>query len=122
MILTSFSDWVRASRRAKDLTLVQVAEKAGVAQPVWSQWESGKATPRRETVIKIADALGVDHKEALVRAGYLPSEVPAADNDEMRELMRELEPIIMSLRPERRRSVRRYLINIARNLPDLMAV
>lgn len=120
MMLTSFSDWVRASRRAKDLTLVKVADKAGVAQPVWSQWESGKATPRRATVVKIADALGADHKEALMRAGYLPSEVPNENDDTMKELMRELEPIIMSLGPERRKSAQRYLVDQARNLSELL--
>lgn len=122
--LTSFSEWVRASRRAKDLTLLEVAERAGVKQPVWSQWESGRATPRRETVIKIADALQVPHKEALMRAGYMPSETSCCDTGASHRIWSQLEPILMGLpadkQPVAERMLTEMMVEGARHIRELL--
>lgn len=119
--LTSFSEWVRATRRAKDLTLNEVAERAGVKQPVWSQWESGKAVPRRETVIKIADALQESHKEVLMRAGYLPSEPECCQTEDSRQLWAELEPILMGFPADKRPVAKRMMVDYARSIRDLLS-
>lgn len=115
--VTSFSEWVRTTRRAKDLTLEEVSGRADVSQPVWSKWESGKAAPRRETVVKIADALQEPLDSALLLAGYTPS-APGGVSD----LAQQIEPFLLRLRPDRRAAAERLLIDMARNLPELMAV
>lgn len=53
------------------LSQEECSERAGVSQSVWSDYEKGADRAlRRDTVEKIADALGVSRKEALAAAGY----------------------------------------------------
>lgn len=46
-------------RKNSGLTQVQVAKQIGVSEVCYQCYESGKRTPRVDTAIKIADALGV---------------------------------------------------------------
>lgn len=119
--MTSFSDWVRSTRRARNWTLVEVADRAGIKQPVWSQWESGKAVPRRETVIKIADALMVPREDALLRAGYLPG----AEHNEAREgvspLSREIDTFLLNVPEDRRPTAEHIIRESARTISEALA-
>ena len=46
-------------RKNSGLTQVQVAKQIGVSEVCYQCYESGKRTPRVDTAIKVADALGV---------------------------------------------------------------
>ncbi|WP_270599253.1 helix-turn-helix domain-containing protein [Faecalicoccus pleomorphus] len=52
-------DKIRQARLRKGITQNQIAEKIGISQPTYAQWENGKRKPKLETLKKIADALEV---------------------------------------------------------------
>ena len=55
-------------RKNSGLTQVQVAKQIGVSEVCYQCYESGKRTPRVDTAIKIADALGVENLRELFGA------------------------------------------------------
>lgn len=71
---------LRAFRRARNLKQSTVAVQAGISVSYYSELESGvKASPSREVLLGIMDALGLDaaDERALVRY-WLASEKAAA--------------------------------------------
>lgn len=52
-------------RQALGLTQADVAERLGVARPVYTQIESGRTTPGLDTVERVASALGTTPVELL---------------------------------------------------------
>lgn len=52
-------------RHAQELTQAQVANQAGISVPTYSKVESGKTSPRMETLYKIAKSLDVKVEELL---------------------------------------------------------
>ncbi|NED64690.1 helix-turn-helix transcriptional regulator, partial [Streptomyces sp. SID10244] len=50
---------IREVRKTRGLTMVQLAELAGVSQGLISQVENGRADPSLETLRRIAEALGI---------------------------------------------------------------
>ena len=76
---TALGAAIRERRLAHELTLVALAERAGLSQPFLSQVENGRATPSMDSLVRIASALGTtpqalfgaprgDHEAAVVRA------------------------------------------------------
>ena len=59
----SFGEQLSLLRRRKGLTQGELAEKAGILREMISNYESGKITPRAETLKKVASALEVDFEE-----------------------------------------------------------
>ena len=53
------SDKIKKIRLEKGIKQKDIAQKIGVAQPTYIQWEKGTRNPKRETLIKIATALDV---------------------------------------------------------------
>lgn len=51
-------EWLIQIREAKGLTQGAVANAAGIAQPSYFEIEKGISTPRPETAMKIAAAIG----------------------------------------------------------------
>ena len=49
---------LRGLRKARGLTMVQLAGLVEVSQSAVSQWESGREQPARENVVRLARALG----------------------------------------------------------------
>lgn len=66
-----FSTNLKRIRKEKGLTLKQLGDKLGCSPQLISQYELKKRTPKVETIIKIADALGVNEFELMA----IPSEV-----------------------------------------------
>ncbi len=54
----SIADNVRAKRKARKMTQVELAERAGIAQALVSQIEGGQDNVKVETLRGLADALG----------------------------------------------------------------
>jgi ribosome-binding protein aMBF1 (putative translation factor) len=50
---------IRAARNAKGLSTRQAAELAGMSQPNWTRLETGKHQATVDTLVAVADALGV---------------------------------------------------------------
>lgn len=67
---------IRAMRRAAGLTQKQLGEMSGIAEPTIRRYELGKLNPKRETLEKIANPLGV-HWLDLAGDGF----VEDLDND-----------------------------------------
>src|ERR1700709_2880441 len=70
---------IRAQREAAQVSVRQLAEKAGVSNPYLSQIERGLRKPSADVLSQIAKALRVSAEVLYVRAGILepsdPSEV-----------------------------------------------
>ena len=54
-----FGDRLRELRLKKGLTVTELAELSGMTQPTISRLETGGRSPSWETVIRLAEALGV---------------------------------------------------------------
>lgn len=83
---------IREHRKARGMTMVEVAQAIGVSQPAISQWESGIAPPGRESLVELAKLWHVpigtlmgdpDLKpskkggpSALPATGIMPTDVP----------------------------------------------
>ena len=69
---------IKETRIKKGLTQQQVADSIGVTYQNISQYERGVRTPKNETLIKIADALGVSVYELIGFNGANTNDVPLA--------------------------------------------
>lgn len=89
-----FEEWVTKTRTEKGLSQTECAERIGIKQPSWQEYENPTKNRQRDkrTVLKIAEALQVPEKEALQAAGYQSVEG---------EIPRELETIWQSVPRER---------------------
>ena len=56
---------IREARRAKNLTQVEVAKKAGISQNHYAQIERGEKIPTTSNFLKIIDAIGVTSADIL---------------------------------------------------------
>ncbi|MGC7299123.1 helix-turn-helix transcriptional regulator, partial [Mycobacteroides abscessus subsp. massiliense] len=63
--------FIRAQREAAQVSVRQLAEKAGVSNPYLSQIERGLRRPSAEVLNQIAKALRVSAEVLYVRAGIL---------------------------------------------------
>lgn len=61
--MTNFPERLKELRAARKLTQTRVAELLGISPRVYHRWEAGGATPLFDTVVKIADVLGVSLDE-----------------------------------------------------------
>ncbi|MGO8964721.1 helix-turn-helix domain-containing protein [Mycobacterium sp.] len=85
MVTTAASDigsFIKAQREAAQVSVRQLAEKAGVSNPYLSQIERGLRKPSADVLKQIAKALRVSAEVLYVQAGILepsePSEVCGA--------------------------------------------
>lgn len=60
---------IRRHRKDRELTLKEVAEKAGVSEGFMSQVENNVKSPSVETLIKICNAIGVNAGDVLNQVG-----------------------------------------------------
>ena len=71
-------DLMRRRRIELGLTQVQVSERAGMSQEWASGVERGKIKyPRRESLVKLADALNLPREDVIVAAGFAPTRAGA---------------------------------------------
>jgi DNA-binding XRE family transcriptional regulator len=76
---------IRELRKAKGMTMVEVAAAIGVSQPAISQWESGIAPPGRESLVELSKLwhipvgtlMGDPEVKGSGRKGSGPSALPA---------------------------------------------
>lgn len=65
---------IRKNRKERGLTQKALGEACGIAEPTIRRYELGKLNPKRETIEKIAIALGVSHYK------LIPSGLPDCDS------------------------------------------
>jgi transcriptional regulator with XRE-family HTH domain len=78
---------IRALRRERGLTLVQLAATSGLSQPFLSQVELGRSRPSMRSLFRIAAALGTTQQALLGLA--TPATVPIASGGAGRLLLHE---------------------------------
>lgn len=72
---------IRELRKAKGMTQKQVGENCGMPDSAIRKYEHGVITPKRETLKRIADALGVDVASILVTYDFSTYEGPIRYSD-----------------------------------------
>ncbi len=70
-LVESLGDFIAGQRRSAELSLRQLAAKAGVSNPYLSQIERGLRKPSAEVLQQLAKALRVSAETLYVRAGIL---------------------------------------------------
>lgn len=70
--------YIRQQRRNAQISLRQLAEKAGVSNPYLSQIERGLRKPSADVLRQVADALRIATPVMFRRAGLLPAVEPSA--------------------------------------------
>lgn len=110
---------IRELRKAKDVTLIELAEKTGVAQATLSRIETGVMTGTVDSHKRIADALGItvaelyqeldDRKEktALQRGEPLKAELRPSQKIQVElltqdVLRKKMTPLLVSMSPKTR--------------------
>jgi transcriptional regulator with XRE-family HTH domain len=78
---SDIGSFIRAQREAAQVSVRQLAEKAGVSNPYLSQIERGLRKPSAEVLNQIAKALRVSAEVLYVQAGILEPGEPNAVRD-----------------------------------------
>lgn len=68
-----FADRLRSMRKARYITLQQMADKLGISLRGYAYYESGERFPSQETIVAIADILDCPIDFLLGRDKYLRS-------------------------------------------------
>ena len=56
--MSVFSDKLKAAREAAGLTQTAAAQRAGIAQSLWAQYERGATAPSIDQAARLAQAVG----------------------------------------------------------------
>ena len=76
--LTALGDFIRAQRKAAEMSLRELADKANVSNPYISQIERGLHEPSMRVLRSISAALNLPLDALLVRAGLIDEDPEAA--------------------------------------------
>lgn len=80
-VASDIGSFIRERRLAAEVSVRQLAERAGVSNPYLSQIERGLRKPSAEVLAQIAGALRVSAETIYVAAGILEARVPSAVRD-----------------------------------------
>ncbi len=97
---------IRKLRRERNWTQKQLGQMAGIDQNNISQYESGKITPTRRTVDRLAEIFAISPEELIAEAPAEP--VLAIEDPELLGIFRE-----MSKLTESDRSRLKWMLNLA---------
>lgn len=105
-----FGAWYQEQLRAAGKTQVQIARECGINKVSLSKIMTGVTKkPEEDTVICLAQAVGADVNEALLRAGHAPRDAMEART----EIQREALQIIDSVPPNKQPAVIKALRSLA---------
>lgn len=57
--MANFAQRLKELRTKRNLTQTRLAELMGISPRVYSRWETGDVTPHFDTIVRLADTLGV---------------------------------------------------------------
>jgi transcriptional regulator with XRE-family HTH domain len=89
--MADFAERLRELRSQRHLTQARVAELVGVGLRVYHRWERGGAAPHFETLLKLADVLGVSLDELAGRTAV--ADDARIKNAELHQLVREVDQL-----------------------------
>jgi len=89
--MANFAQRLRELRMARKLTQTRLAELLGVSPRVYSRWETGDVTPHFDTIVRLADTLGVSLDELAGRKEVSSS--AAIRNPELNRLCRKVDQL-----------------------------
>lgn len=92
MALDAFVERLRTFRRDRGLSQTRLAELLGVSPRVYHRWESGSATPRFDTVVKLSEILEVSLDELAGREPPKSVEF-RVHNPKLHSLYREIDKL-----------------------------
>ena len=111
---TLFADWLYQELDMHGWTQAELARRSGITPAALSRILSGGRNPGVEVVRGIARALKIPTEEVMRRAGILPMQTEAGEND--RQVMQEIVRQMERLRVEDRQYAAEF---IKRSLPDV---
>ena len=85
---------IRDSRNIKDS---QVAKETGITKSTFSEWKSGKYTPKQDKLQKIADFFGVTIDYLMTGTEDTTKEYPQLNARDERDISRRLEQTLSDL-------------------------
>src|SRR5271154_1630553 len=63
LFMSNFAQRLKELRTARNLTQTRLAELMTISPRVYSRWETGDVTPHFDTIVRLADTLGVSLDE-----------------------------------------------------------
>lgn len=87
--MNNFADRLKACRIARKLPQIRLAELLDISPRVYNRWEKGTAVPHFDTVVKIADLLGVSLDELAGRKD--PTSEPLIHNHKLHSLCQHID-------------------------------
>jgi transcriptional regulator with XRE-family HTH domain len=89
--MANFAQRLRELRTARKLTQTRLAELLAVSPRVYSRWETGDVTPHFDTIVRLADTLGVSLDELAGRKDV--SSETIIKNPELNRLYRKVDQL-----------------------------
>lgn len=89
--MANFAQRLRELRTARKLTQTRLAELLAVSPRVYSRWEAGDVTPHFDTIVRLADVLGVSLDELAGRKDV--NSETAIKNPELNRLYRKVDQL-----------------------------
>lgn len=93
--MAGFSERLKQLRQERKITQTRLAELLDVQPRVYNRWERGDAVPHLDTVVRIAEVLGVTIDELVGRQDG--NGQPIVRNPELLRLYRELDTLPMKI-------------------------
>lgn len=87
--MPDFSHRLRTLRSARKLTQTRLAELLDISPRVYSRWETGGVTPHFDTIVRLAELLGVSLDELAGRGGA--QSPPTIRNHELHRLYQKVD-------------------------------
>ena len=89
--MANFAQRLRELRTTRKLTQTRLAELLAVSPRVYSRWETGDVTPHFDTIVRLADTLGVSLDELAGRKDV--SSETSIKNPELNRLCRKVDQL-----------------------------
>jgi transcriptional regulator with XRE-family HTH domain len=89
--MANFAQRLKELRTARRLTQTRLAELLAISPRVYSRWETGDVTPHFDTIVRLAEILGVSLDEIAGRKDV--SSEAAIKNPELNRLCRKVDQL-----------------------------
>ena len=91
VFMSNFAQRLKELRTARNLTQTRLAELMTISPRVYSRWETGDVTPHFDTIVRLADTLGVSLDELAGRKGVVSE--TTIRNHELNRLCRKVDQL-----------------------------
>jgi len=91
VFMSNFAQRLKELRTARNLTQTRLAELMTISPRVYSRWETGDVTPHFDTIVRLADTLGVSLDELAGRKEVVSE--TTIRNHELNRLCRKVDQL-----------------------------